>query len=127
MCAYTHIHPFSSELGKIFVDSVSGVRIFAFKGIRLAQDPALGISLVLLFSSCRLKWKNCMTACGRQLLGWPPVIPASWCSRLYVISSLRGKGLRPANTHVSEFGSGFPSPHSVLVKSLDETPTPVGS
>lgn len=49
VCAHTHAHPFSPELGKLFADTISGIRIFAFKGINLAQDPAPGISLVPLF------------------------------------------------------------------------------
>ena len=91
---HTHTYPFSSELGKISVDTISVIRIFAFKGINLAQGSALGISLVLLFfpilSSCHLKWKNSMTTCGCQLLSWPPLIPASWGSCPCVISFLRG-------------------------------------
>lgn len=97
---HTHTHSFPSELGKISVDTISEIRIFAFKGINLAQGPTLGISLVLLFHSFLKSFKveNYMTTCRQQLLSWCPMISASQCSCPCVISFLHGEGLRPANT-----------------------------
>lgn len=54
---HTHTHSFPSELGKISVDTISEIRIFAFKGINLAQGPTLGISLVYLFHSFLMSFK----------------------------------------------------------------------
>lgn len=42
---HTLIQPFLSALGTISVDTISGIRIFALKGISLAQGHTLGISL----------------------------------------------------------------------------------
>lgn len=53
----THTHSFSSELGKISVDTISEIGIFAFKDINLTQGPTLGISLVLLFHSFFMAFK----------------------------------------------------------------------